>query len=105
MPTSDAIQYGQYLVHIKSAWREDKVVSVLFLNVEGAIPNAVKARLIHNLKKRRIPTTIVNFVTQLLSNRKTKIIFDDYISEVFNIENGIGQGDPLSMIHYTMLTC
>ena len=73
--TSDAIQYGQYLVHIKSAWREDKVVSVLFLDVEGAIPNAVKARLIHNLKKRRIPTTIVNFVTQLLSNRKTKIIF------------------------------
>ena len=96
--TSDAIQY---LVHkIKTAWREDKVASVLFLDVEGAFPNAATARLIHNLKKRRIPTTIVKFVAQLLANRKTRIKFDDYTSEIINIENGIGQGDPLSMILY-----
>lgn len=78
------------------------MVSVLFLDVEGAFPNAVKDRLIHNLKEQRIPTTIVNFITQLLSNRKTKIKFNDHISEVFNIENGIGQGDPLSMILYIL---
>jgi hypothetical protein len=48
--TTDAIQY---LVHkIKDAWRDDQVVSVLFLNVEGAFPNAVTSRLLHNLKKR-----------------------------------------------------
>ena len=96
--TSDAIQY---LVHkIKSAWREDKVVSVLFLDIEGAFPNAVKDGLIHNLKKRRIPTRIVNFVNQLLTNRKMRIKFDNYISDVFKIENGIRQGDHLSMILY-----
>lgn len=51
--TSDAVQY---LIHkIKKAWREDKVASVLFLDVEGAFPNAVTDRLIHNLKRRRIP--------------------------------------------------
>ena len=42
-----------YLVHkITTAWRENKVVSVLYLHVEGAFPNAVPERLIHNLKKR-----------------------------------------------------
>ena len=37
---------------------------------------------------------------QLLSNRKTRIKFDDYISEPHDITNGIGQGNPLSMILY-----
>jgi hypothetical protein len=51
--TTDAIHL---LVHqIKSSWRQGKVTSVLFLNVEGAFPNMVPERLIHNLCKRRIP--------------------------------------------------
>jgi ribonuclease HI/endonuclease/exonuclease/phosphatase family metal-dependent hydrolase len=98
--TTDAIHY---LVHrIKSAWREDQVVSALFLDVEGAFPNAVTARLVHNLKKRRIPTSMVNFVTCLLTNRRTRIKFDDYISDYIDITNGIGQGDPLSMLLYIL---
>jgi ribonuclease HI/endonuclease/exonuclease/phosphatase family metal-dependent hydrolase len=96
--TTDAVHY--LVDKIKTAWREDKVVSVLFLDVEGAFPNAVTTRLIHNLKKRRIPTTLIKFVTQLLTSRRTRIRFDDYTSELMNITNGIGQGDPLSMLLY-----
>lgn len=95
--TTDAIHY---LIHkIKAAWREDQVVSVLFLDVEGAFPNAVTDRLIHNLKKRRIPTLLVKFITRLLTNRRTKIKFDDYTSEYMDITNGIGQGNPLSILY------
>jgi ribonuclease HI len=98
--TVDAIQY---LVHkISSAWRENKVASVLFLDVEGAFPNAVTTKLVHNLKKRSIPTSIVKFVEQLLTNRRTILRFDDYTSESINISNGIGQGDPLSMLLYIL---
>jgi hypothetical protein len=96
--TTDAIHY---LVHkVKEAWHKGKVASILFLNVEGAFPNAVTDRLIHNLKKRRIPTVYVNFITQLLKDRTTKLKFDDFISEPIKSENGIGQGDLLSMILY-----
>jgi Reverse transcriptase (RNA-dependent DNA polymerase) len=96
--TTDAIHY---LVHkIKDAWREDQVVSVLFLDVEGAFPNTVTDRLIHNLKRRRIPATLVRFVAGILANRRTRLRFDDYISEYMDITNGIGQGDPLSMLLY-----
>jgi hypothetical protein len=52
------------------------------------------------LKKRRVPNAIVNFVEQLLSNRKTRLKFDDYTSDIMLIMNGIGQGDPLSMLLY-----
>ena len=96
--TADAIHY---LVHkIKMAWANNQVASILFLDIEGAFLNAVTNCLIHNLKKRRIPAIYIGFVTQLLSNRKTRIKFDDYISEPHDITNGIGQGNPLSMILY-----
>jgi len=43
----DAIHY--LVQRIKEAWRKGKVVSILFLDVEGAFPNAVTDRLVHNL--------------------------------------------------------
>ena len=96
--TVDAIHY---LIHkICKAWRGGNVASVLFLDVEGAFPNAVTTKLIHNLKKRRVPTAIISFVEQLLQNRRTRLKFDDYLSETIDIANGIGQGDPLSMLLY-----
>ena len=82
------------------AWRENKVTSVLFLDVEGAFPNTATTRLIHNLQKRRVPAAIVRYIEQLLTGRKTRLKFDDHVSEIINITNGIGQGDPLSMLLY-----
>ena len=70
------------------------------MDVEGAFPNAVTQKLIHNLKKRRIPTTYINFIRLLLTNRRTRIKFDDFTSDLIEITNGIGQGDPLSMLLY-----
>jgi hypothetical protein len=34
---------------IKCAWRNHKVTSVLYLDIEGAFPNAVTKRLLHNM--------------------------------------------------------
>jgi len=48
--TTDAIHY--LVQRIKDAWRKGNVVSILFLDVEGAFPNAVTDHLLHNLKKR-----------------------------------------------------
>lgn len=54
---------------IKPAWRKKKVVSALYLNFEGAFPNAVMDRLLQNLKKRKIPNIYVKFIDNLLKNR------------------------------------
>lgn len=48
--TTDAVHL---LIHqVKDAWWRKKVVSILFLDIEGAFPNAVMDRLLHNMKKR-----------------------------------------------------
>ncbi|THH16463.1 hypothetical protein EW146_g4189 [Bondarzewia mesenterica] len=85
---------------IKAAWRDHKIVSVLFLDIKGAFPNAVTERLLHNMRKRRINETYVLFIARLLQNRRTTLRFDDYTSDFIDLINGIGQGDLLSIILY-----
>ena len=89
------------LIHkIKSAWRKGNVTSVLFLDVEGAFPNAMPRKLVHNLRKRQIPRRYANFVEGMLEGRNTHLRFDDHKSDTIEINNGIGQGDLLSMVLY-----
>jgi len=96
--TTDAVHL---LIHrIKDAWHGGKVASVLFLDVEGAFPNAVTKRVIHNLKRRGIPSRHIEYVANLLDHRLTQLKFDNYLSQPMTINNGIGQGDPLLMILY-----
>ena len=96
--TSDAIHYLVYM--IKDAWRKKQVTLVLFLDIEGAILNTVNEKLIMNLTKRRVPTVLVKFIDNMLKGRKTRLKFDDHESEDIIIDNGIRQGDPLSMMLY-----
>ena len=98
--TTDALHYLVY--KIKDAWRKGKVASLLFFHIEGAFPNAVTDRLIHNLQKHRIPEAYVNFIHQLLDGCKTSLKFDDFTSELIAICNSIGQGDPFSMVLYIL---
>lgn len=89
------------LVHrIKGEWRKRKVVAVLFLDIEGAFPNAVNKQLLHNLKSRRVPKKLIRYIANLLNDRSTTLRFDDHTSTPIEINNGIGQGDPLSMALY-----
>ena len=96
--TADAVHM---LVHkIKDAWRKRQVTAVLFLDIEGAFPNAVTSRLLHSLRKRRLPEKLIYFAGLMLENRSTTLRFDDHTSGVIALDNGIGQGDPLSMALY-----
>ncbi|KAI0046410.1 hypothetical protein FA95DRAFT_1451696, partial [Auriscalpium vulgare] len=70
------------------------------LDIEGAFPNAVTDRLLHNMRARRVPGVLIDFVHRMLTHRRTSLRFDDYTSGIINIDNGIGQGDPLSMALY-----
>jgi len=82
---------------IKASWRGGKVTSALFLDIEGAFPNAVPSRLEHNLHMHYIPSKIVKFVCKMLRGRVMILKFDGYTLEPISIDNSIGQGDPLSM--------
>ena len=84
---------------IRNAWRQGNVTSTLFLDVEGAFPNAISTRLYHNLRKRRISPRYIDFVASMLNGYTTFLKFDDHISKMITLDNGIGQGDLLSMLY------
>ncbi len=73
------------------------MTSVLFLDIEGAFPNTVNEQLIRNLTKRKVPMKIVNFFKNMLKERKTRLKFDDFISEDIQIDNGTVSGKSVPM--------
>ena len=85
---------------IKASWRHKQVVSILFLDIEGAFPNAVMACLLHNLRKRRVLEVYISFVDNLLTSCWTRLKFDNFTLSWFDLDNGIGQGDSLLMLLY-----
>ena len=70
------------------------------MDVEGAFPSAITSCLLHNLRMRWIPEEYVRFIGSLLTNWCTRLKFDGFTSNWVDVDNGIIQGDPLSMILY-----
>src|SRR6202142_490889 len=94
---------GTLLVQmIKDAWLKGLVVSVLFLDVKGAFLSVDIKRLVHNLRERGIPQENTEWMLRRLEGRKTRLSFDDFKSKFFEIEGGLDQGDPLSVITYLL---
>jgi Reverse transcriptase (RNA-dependent DNA polymerase) len=85
---------------IKASWRAGQVTLVLFLDIKGTFPNAVPSRLEHNMRRHRVPRKIVTFIHNMLRGRVTALKFNRFTLDTMSIENGIGQGDPLSMVMY-----
>jgi len=100
MGTMDSIH--MVVKTIKDAWRKGLVASVLFLDVKGAFPSVAMDTLIHKLRMRGVPREHVEWVKRRNMGRKTKIVFDDYESEPFNVDDGLDQGDAQSLILYIL---
>ena len=82
--------------NIHKAWKEREIYSVVFMDVAGAFNNVHHDRLIHNMRKRRIPAHITRWIYSFLKNRSTKLRFNDTTSASIPTPAGTAQGSPLS---------
>jgi ribonuclease HI/exonuclease III len=87
---------------IKAAWQSGitTTASMLLLDVSGAYDNVSHTRLIHCLRKRRIPESIIAYLTSFLEDRTTEIALSEGTSNKFTLTTGIPQGSPISPILY-----
>ena len=87
---------------VKDAWRKGEVASLLCLDVKGAFPSAAVDVLLHEMRLCGVPSGHMEWFERRLQGRKTSLIFDDYRSETFDINEGIDQGDAQSLIAWVI---
>jgi Reverse transcriptase (RNA-dependent DNA polymerase) len=85
---------------IKAILGYRRVPSLLTLDVQKAFDNVSHRRLIHDLRKRKVPSRIIGWIYSFLSDRSTSVRLLDYESRIERVELGIPQGSPISPILY-----
>ena len=85
---------------IMHAWKERVFYLVVFMDVTGAFNYIHHKRLLHKLKKRKVPGFIVRWVKDFLGNRSTRLKFNGVESEKIYTNVGVPQGSPISPILY-----
>ncbi len=85
---------------VETAWKGQPgcVVTVLSLDIAGAYDNVSHERLLHILKRKGIPTWLVQVVASFLTARHTRIAIPGYTGDRMETQTGIPQGSPLSPI-------
>jgi Reverse transcriptase (RNA-dependent DNA polymerase) len=69
---------------------------------KGAFPSVAVDRLLHDLQVRGIPKAHTNWLQIWLDGRRTKLVFNGFTSEEFDIDGRLNQGDPQSVISYLL---
>ena len=87
------------LSQVRTVLREEgAVATVLSLDMSGAYDNVVRKRLVHILKARGVPASIVGWVDSFMTGRSTTLSFEGQESDPIGIPAGIPQGSPISPI-------
>src|SRR5271169_797062 len=85
---------------IHQAWKRKEIFSAVFMDVAGAFNNVHHQRLMHNMREKRIPNHIVEWMESFLKDRTTELRFNGTTSKMIRTEAGVPQGSPLSPILY-----
>lgn len=87
-------------VHTVWGQGQDRVATILSIDVAGAFDTVSHRRLLHNLKKRKIPGWMAKWVGSFLEDRHTTLAINHRATESFKVTTGIPQGSPISPILY-----
>ena len=88
------------LKKIYVAWNENKVASLLMIDVSAAYPNISHQRLLHNLRKKKIDVKVVDWVALFLTNCQTIVKTNEHTMPKLSINLDLLQGLSLSSIFY-----
>lgn len=94
--TTDAIL--SFTNDVEVAWSKGKVTTALTFDIKGYFDFVNHRRLLHELRRKKIPIQIVRWVDSFLTDRQAAVCLDGIRGEMKEVENGIPQGSPVSPI-------
>ena len=93
------IDVGVALTHIiHSGWVKNLSTSTLVFNITQFFPSLNHHLLSCIIKKARFDNWIISFFSNYLVDRRTNYSWNNFMSPVFDINVGVGQGSALSPI-------
>src|SRR6266487_617298 len=94
-----AIDAVMTLIHdIQLAKHENRVTSVLFMNIKGAYDHVSANHLLKICQKLKLPKSLYFWIKSFFQNRKVQLKFDENIQEMTDVNIGISQGSPVSSV-------
>jgi hypothetical protein len=87
-------------MHIVWDQSNDKMITLLSMNVTRAFNTMTHRRLTHNLRKRRISQWIVNWIDSFLVDRRITLVILRIVIDQFSMQTSIFQKFSLSLILY-----
>jgi ribonuclease HI len=94
--TSDAII--TFINDVQAAWNHGKVTSALTFDIKGYFDFVDHKRLLHQLRRKKVPIEYVKWVNSFLSERQAAICIDGIRGEMKPVQSGIPQGSPVSPV-------
>ena len=98
--TETALKLLTEQIHTVWGQGQNKVVTLLSMDVASAFDTVSHQRLIHNLRRRKIPQWITNWVNSFLKDQSTMLAIHQKRIEQFVVQTRIPQESPLSPILY-----
>jgi hypothetical protein len=91
-----------FIEQIHTVWNmsKDKVITLLSMNVVEIYDHVSKARLLHNLKKRRILTWIIAWTNNFMQNRRITFAINSDTTTMNNVNVDISQNSFVFFILY-----
>src|SRR5438034_8641032 len=94
-----AIDAVMTLIHdIQLAKHENRVTSVLFMNIKEAYDHVSANHLLKICQKLKLLKSLCFWIRSFFQNRKVQLKFDENIQEMTDVNIGIPQGSPVSPV-------
>ena len=74
------------------------MATLLSLDMAAAFPNVSHQRLLHILRRDRVPTALLKWTASFLADRRTSLVLGRWQSDTHQVATGIPQGSPVSPI-------
>lgn len=89
------------LDRVHTAWGNNKIASMLLLDIAGAYDNVSHDRLLYDIKLLGLGE-LVPWTKAFLTGRSTRIRLPGHLSDAFPTSTGIPQGSPISPILFLL---
>lgn len=91
--------------HINASHKQHPTkISLVKFDIKGFFNSIPRDRLLQHLERLGIPTTLRTWISNFLTDVSARFKVDGFLSEAFDLDNGIPQGSPLSPILSILFT-